>query len=248
MYISDSMDEFRLSVRNLVVSIWSNFLWRVLTFAISWTPFSYQSYRISVESLIRSLLYCCLLAEPTSLSKKKNKKFEKNMALEIAPDQTQLRLKTFLISPRCARGGYDWTQLRSKSPLIRPKCARIRLWSDFSDQKYLWSDHLQTIVQTVVRSNFRPDPVISVWEHTGVRSTGSDHKPIWIWPSTSDSPPTVQIYQDVKRREINFDWSSTIELMQPEPSIFSSTVAMIFLISRESVPKLFFLLMDVCWR
>ena len=26
--------------------------------------------------------------------------------------------------------------------------------------------------------------VISVWEHTGVRSTGSDHKPIWVRTST----------------------------------------------------------------
>ena len=78
----------------------------------------------------------------------------------------------------------DQTQMRSKSPLIRPKCARIRLWSDFSDQIDYCSDHVQTIVQTVVRSNFRPDPVISVWEHTGVRSIGSDRKTIWVWTST----------------------------------------------------------------
>ena len=68
--------------------------------------------------------------------------------------------------------------------MIRPNCARNCLWSDFSDQIDLWSDHLQTMVQTVVRSNFRPDPVISVWEHSSVRSTGSDHKPIWVWTST----------------------------------------------------------------
>ena len=30
--------------------------------------------------------------------------------------------------------------------------------------------------QTVVRSNFRLDPVILVWEYTVVRSIGSDHK------------------------------------------------------------------------
>ena len=121
------------------------------------------------------------------------------------PDQTQLRSKTFLIRPKCARRGYDQTQLRSKSPLIRqkcarrgydqtqlhsksalirPKCARIRLWSDFLDQIDQWSDHFQTIVQTVVRLNFLSDPLNSVWEHTGVRSTGSDHKPIWVWTST----------------------------------------------------------------
>ena len=127
----------------------------------------------------------------------------------MVPDQTQLRSKTFLIRPKCARRGYDQTQLRSKSPLIRqkcarrgydqtqlrsklalirPKCARIRLWSDFSDQIDVWSDHLQTIVQTVLRSNFLPDPVILAWEHTGVRSTGSDHKPILVWTSTWVGP------------------------------------------------------------
>ena len=151
-------------------------------------------------------LYCCLLAEPTSLSNKiKTKKKEKNKALEIVSDQTQLRSKAFLIRrkcarrsydqtqlrskaplirPKCARRGYDQTQLRSKSPLIRPMCARIRLCSDFSDKIDLWSDHRQTMVQTVVRSNFHPDPIISVWEHTGVLSTMSDHKPIWVWTST----------------------------------------------------------------
>ena len=132
---------------------------------------------------------------------------EKN-ALEIVPDHTQLRSKAFLTRPKCARWGYDQTQLRSKSPLIRqkcarrgydqtqlrsksplirPKCARIRLWSDFSDQNDIWSVHLQTMVQTVVRSsNFRKDPVIAVWEHTGVRSTGSDHNSICVWTSTLD--------------------------------------------------------------
>ena len=99
-------------------------------------------------------------------------------------DQTRLRSNSPLIRPKCARRGYDQTRLRSKSPLIRLKCSRIRLWSGFSDQNDLWSDHLQTIIQTLVRSNFRPDPVISVWEHTGVHSTGSDHKSIWVWTST----------------------------------------------------------------
>ena len=119
------------------------------------------------------------------------KKILKNEALEVVPDQTQLRLKTFLIRHKCARRGYYQTQLRSKSPLIRLFRSNWPLirpspdhGPDFSDQNYLWSDHLQTIVQTVVRSNFRPDPVISVWEHTGVRSTGSDHKPICVWTST----------------------------------------------------------------
>ena len=68
--------------------------------------------------------------------------------------------------------------------MIGLKCARIRLWSDFSDEIDLWPDQLQTMVQTVVGSNFRPQPVISVWEHTGVRSIGSDHKAIWVYTST----------------------------------------------------------------
>ena len=121
--------------------------------------FSDQSYRTYDGSLIRTLLCGCLLAEPTSLSKK----IEKINALVMVPDQTQLRSKTFLIRPKCAircydqtqlrsklplirqkctGRGFDQTQLRSKSALIRPKCARIRLWSDFSDQIDLWSDHL----------------------------------------------------------------------------------------------------------
>ena len=114
---------------------------------------------------------------------KKTKKWKKQ-ALEIVPDQTQLRSKTFLIRPKCAWRGYDQTQLRSKLLLIRPKCARLRLWSDFSDQIGLWSDHLQTMVQTVERSNLIPEPVILVWERTGVRSTESDYKLIWVWTST----------------------------------------------------------------
>ena len=81
-----------------------------------------QIYRTYGGSLIRTLLCGCLLAEPTSLSKKQNK-LKKN-ALKMVPDQIQLRSKTFLIRPKCARRGYDQTQLRSKSPLIRQKCAR----------------------------------------------------------------------------------------------------------------------------
>ena len=159
-----------------------SFIWRGLASAIRWTP--------SFWSELSDLWWVSdQNAEPTSLSKK-TKKNEKNNALEMVPDQTQLRSKTFLIRQKCARRGYDQTQLRSKSALIRPKCARIRLWSEFSDQIDLWSDHLQTIFQTVVRSNFLPDPVIYVWEHTGMRSTGSDHKPIWVWTSTWDSRAT----------------------------------------------------------
>ena len=38
------------------------------------------------------------------------------------------------------------------------------------------------MVQSVVRSNCRPDPVISLWKHTGVRSSGSDQSTIWAGP------------------------------------------------------------------
>ena len=40
------------------------------------------------------------------------------------------------------------------------------------------------MVQTIVRSNRFPDPVSSVWEHTGVRSIGSDHSSIWVGAET----------------------------------------------------------------
>ena len=157
-----------------------NFFWRGPASAISWTPVFWSELSDFRWVSVQNATLWLLLAEPTSLSKKKQKKWKKNNALEMVHDQTQLRSKTFLIRPKCARRGYDQTQLRSKSPLIRRKCARIHLWSDFSDQIDLWSDHLQTIVQTVVRSNFLQDPVISVWEYTSVGSTGSDHKPTWV--------------------------------------------------------------------
>ena len=40
------------------------------------------------------------------------------------------------------------------------------------------------MVQTFVRSNRFLDPVISVWEHRGVRSIRSDHSSIWVWTKT----------------------------------------------------------------
>ena len=203
MFISDSMDEFRqFFIWNIVVSSWSKFLLKGTGLCYQLEFFFDQSYGTYDGSLIRTLLCGCFLAEPTSISKKN----EKNNEIEMVPDQTQLRSKTFLIRPKCARKGYDQTQLRSKSALIRPKCARIRLWSDLSDQINLWSDHLQTIVKTVVRSNFLPDPVISVWENTGVRSTGSDHKPIWVWTSTWDvKSPWVRAH--CKNMTNNFNYN-----------------------------------------
>ena len=92
----------------------------------------------------------------------------------------------------------NWTMIRLsrlKWPLIRlsrPNWPLIRLnpdhgpenkrlWSDRPDQIDLWSDRHQTMVQTIVRSNCFPDPVILVWERTSVRSIGSRHTPIWVW-------------------------------------------------------------------
>ena len=86
------------------------------------------------------------------------------------------------------------TQVRSIRPLIKVKWAWIRLWSDlsyrsdlwpdFPDQIELWSDLNQTMAQTILPSNCCLDPAILVWEHMGLRSSGSDHSSIWVWTST----------------------------------------------------------------
>ena len=59
-----------------------------------------------------------------------------------------------------------------------------RLWLYLSEGTDLWSGLNQIMVQTIVRSNRCPDPVISVWEHTGVHSSGSDHSSMWVWTSS----------------------------------------------------------------
>ena len=162
------MDEFRhFSIWNIVVSCWSKFL-------LMGTGLCYQLdsfFLIRAIGLMMGLWWerCFLAASWQSqhLSVNKNKKIEKNNALEMVLDQTQLRSKTFLIRPKCAWSGYDQTQLRSKSALIRPKCTRIRLWSDFSDQIDLWSDHLLTIVQTFFSALELPSRPCSfgLWTH-----------------------------------------------------------------------------------
>ena len=53
--------------------------------------------------------------------------------------------------------------------------------SDLPDRIDFWSDWNQTMVHTIVRSNCFSGPLILVWEHTGVRSIGSDHSSIWVW-------------------------------------------------------------------
>ena len=68
-------------------SVNQNFLLRGPAFAISWTQLvSDQSHRTLDESLIGTLLYCFLLAKPTSFNKK-TKKIEKKNALEIRPSR-----------------------------------------------------------------------------------------------------------------------------------------------------------------
>ena len=73
------------------------------------------------------------------------------------------------------------TELTSDQTEPRPWSRLYELWSDRPDRTDFGSDRNQTMVQTIVRSNRFPDPVISVCEHTGVRSTGSDHSSIWVW-------------------------------------------------------------------
>ena len=122
-----------------------------------------------------------------------------------------------MIRPYCARSCLWSDPSALEEVMIRPKCARIRQWSDFSGQIDLWSDHHQTIVRTAVLSNFRPDPVISVWEHTGVRWTGSDHKPIWVWTSTWDIPKGTLFnqtfsgrYGSERGRKININYNTFV--------------------------------------
>ena len=195
--------------------------------------FSDQSNQTLEESLTRRLLFCCLLAETTSLIKKMNKSGARNgpwsdpiafeniydqiqvrsnrlwsdpTALEVASDQTKVRSKRLWSDPIALEVASDQTHVCSNPPMIRlfqTKWPLIRPspdhGPDFSDQNDLWIEYPQTIDQTLVRSNFRPDPVISVWEHTGVRSTGSDHKQIWVWASTWEGLPKLMVHsQDLQ--------------------------------------------------
>ena len=75
VYISESMDEvIQLSIRNMVFASCSKLPQKRTGLCYQLDFFSDQSYRTLDESLITKLLYCCLLAEPTSLSNKNNKK------------------------------------------------------------------------------------------------------------------------------------------------------------------------------
>ena len=118
-------------------------------------------------------------------------------AVEVASDQTQVRSKRFMIRPNCARirlwldpialeVGSDQTQVRSNPPMIRlfrPKWPLIRPSPDHD--------------QTVVRSIFWKKLVILVWERTGVHSTGSDQKSIWVWTSTWETRNVYYNYSNI---------------------------------------------------
>ena len=118
----------------------SKFLLKWTASAISWTPFSHQSYRTYDGSLIRTLLCGCLLAEPTSLSKKKLTKIMRSKWFLIRPDCVQKllwsdpsALEEVKIRPKCGRSRFWSDKSALEEVMIRPNCARIRLWSDFSD-------------------------------------------------------------------------------------------------------------------
>ena len=169
------MDELRqLSIRNVVVCSWPKFLLNEtgLSYLLD-SFFSDQSYRILDESLIRKLLFGCLLAEPTSFSTKKTKKLKQIMRSKWSLIRPNCVWRHLWSDPIALEVASDQTKVSSNPPMIRPFRPKWPLIRPSPDHD-----------QFVVRSNFRKDPVISVWEHTGVRSTGSDQKSIWVWTST----------------------------------------------------------------
>ena len=85
----------------------------------------------------------------------------------------------------CFWYGHDQTQVSSKRLWSDSSALKAQIHYDQTLQTKLTSNHTisRPWPRMLVRWNFRPDPVISVWEHTDVRSTGSDHKSIWIWTS-----------------------------------------------------------------
>ena len=72
--------------------------------------------------------------------------------------------------------------------IVRHKCARIRVGSDFPGQCDLWSDHLQTMIQTTVCLNCRSDPIIPygntrmcAWVRLIRGQFGSGPQPGFLW-------------------------------------------------------------------
>ena len=132
----------------------------------------------------RCIIVASWQSQHPSIKKTKN---WKNKALKIRPS----RPNRPLIRPNPDHGpdykDFDQTfqtELTSDQTEPRPWPRLKRIWWDRPDRTDLWSDRNQTMVQTIVRSNRFPDPVISVWEHRGVRSIGSDHSSIWVWAKT----------------------------------------------------------------
>ena len=132
------MDEFRqFSIWNIVVSSWSKFL-------VKGTGLCYQLdsfFLIRAIGLMMSLWSeRCFVAASGQSQHLSVKKIEKNNALEMVPDQNQLRSKTFwsdptaleevMIRPNCGRSRFWSDKSALEEVLIRPNCARSRLWSD----------------------------------------------------------------------------------------------------------------------
>ena len=119
------------------------------------------------------------------------------IAPEVASDQTEVRSKRLWSDTNALEITSDQTQVRSNPPIIRlfrPNWPLIRPppdhGPDLSDQNYLWSDHLQTIVQDCSALELPSSRCNFGLEHTGVRSTGSDHKSIWVRTSTWENSNT----------------------------------------------------------
>ena len=94
------------------------------------------------------------------------------------------RWKWSLIKPNRVRKHFWSDPIALEPSMIRLKCDWIRLWSFFRPNWTLTRPTPDHGPATVMRWNFRLNPVISVWEHTCVRSIGSDLKTFWVCTST----------------------------------------------------------------
>ena len=69
------------------------------------------------------------------------------------------------------------------------------------------------MIQTILRSNRCPDPVILVWENTGIRSSGSEFgsgpKPGWLSYHIIAPPPYRQLLSSWTFKDFNFTVSIT---------------------------------------
>ena len=106
--------------------------------------FSDQSYRTLEKSLIRKLLFGCLLAEPTSFSKKNKKKMKKIMRSKWSLIRPNCVWRHLCSDPIALEVASDQTKVRSNPPIIRPNCARNCLWSDPSAFESAYDQTFQT--------------------------------------------------------------------------------------------------------